>query len=86
MSFSDHLSDFPATGQNIRYSGVNCVLGPSKSICYCEDFVMAGFITARFVSAYFTVIRPGFQMLFVITGSSLSRGATIQGTDKRVIL
>ena len=55
-----------ATGQNIRYSRVNCPLGPSKSIRYSGDFVIA-----EFVSPYFTVILPGFQMLFVITGSSL---------------
>ena len=60
-----------ATGQNIRYSGVNCALGPSKSIRYSGDFVIAGFVIAGFVSTYFTVILPGFQMLFVITGSSL---------------
>ena len=30
------------TGQNIRYSGVNCALGPSKSIPYSRDFVIAG--------------------------------------------
>ena len=35
-----------ATGQNICYSGVNCALGPSKSICYSGDFVIAGFVTA----------------------------------------
>ena len=29
------------------------------------------------VSTYFTVILPGFQMLFVITGSSLKRGAIV---------
>ena len=45
-----------ATGQNIRYSGVNCALGPSKSIRYSGDFVIAGF-----VSPYFTVILSGFQ-------------------------
>ena len=59
------------TGQNIRYSGVNCALGLSKSIRYSGDFVIAGFVIAGFVSPYFTVILPGFQMLFVITGSSL---------------
>ena len=32
------------TGQNIRYSGVNCALGPSKYVCYRGDFVIAGFI------------------------------------------
>ena len=51
---------------NIRYSGVNCALEPSKSIRYSGDFVIAGF-----VSIYFTVILPGFHILFVITGSSL---------------
>ena len=51
---------------NIRYSRVNCALRPSKSIHYSGDFVIAGF-----VSIYFTEILPGFQMLFVITGSSL---------------
>ena len=29
------------------------------------------FVIAGFVSTYFTVILPGFEMLFVITGSSL---------------
>ena len=76
-----------AIGQNIRYSGVNFALGPSKSIRYSGDFVIAGFviagfiiagfIIAGFVSTYFTVILPGFQMLFVITGSSLWRGPTV---------
>ena len=64
-----------ASGQNIRYCGVNCALGPSKSICYIGDFVIAGFVIARFVSTYFTVILPGFQMLFVVTGSSLQWGS-----------
>ena len=45
----------------MRYSGVNCALGPSKSVPYSGDFVTAGF-----VSTYFTVILPGFQILFVI--------------------
>ena len=57
--------------QNIRYSGVNRALGPSKSVHYGGDFVTARFIIPGFVSTYFTVILPGFQMLFVITGSSL---------------
>ena len=59
-----------ATGQNIPYSRVNCGLGPSKSIRYSGDFVIAGFVIVGFVSPYFTVILPGFQM-FGITGSSL---------------
>ena len=63
------------TGQNIRYSGVNCALGPSKTIRYSGDFVIAGFVIAGFLSTYFTVILPGFQMFFVITGSSLQRGS-----------
>ena len=66
MSFSDHLSDLPLHKRNIRYSGVNCALGPSKSIRYSGDFVIVGF-----VSSYFTVILPGFEKLFVITGSFL---------------
>ena len=41
---------------NIRYSGVNCALGPSKSIRYRGDFIIAGFVIAGFVSPYFTVI------------------------------
>ena len=60
------MGNHRASGQNIRYCGVNCALGPSKSIRYSGDFVIA-----RFVSTYFTVVLPGFQMLFVITGSSL---------------
>ena len=51
---------------NNRYSRVNCALGPSKSIHYSGDFVIAGL-----VSTYFSVILPGFQMFFIITGSSL---------------
>ena len=65
MSF-DSLPDLPLHKRIIRYSGENCTLGPSKSIRYNGDFVIAGF-----VSTYFTVILPGFQMLFAITGSSL---------------
>ena len=59
------------TGQNIRYSGVNCALGLSKSIRYSGDFVIARFVIAGFVSTHFTVILPGFQMLLIITGSLL---------------
>ena len=77
MSFSDHLCDLPLHKRNIRYSAVNCVLGSSKSIRYSGDFVIAGFVIAGFISTYFTVILPGFQMLFVITGSSLKQGATV---------
>ena len=58
-----------AIGQNIRYSEVNCALGLSKSIRYSGDFVKSGhFVIAGFGSTYFTVILPGFQMLFVIAG------------------
>ena len=65
-------------GQNIRYSGVNCALGPSKSIRYSGDFVIAGF-----VSTYFTVILPGFQMLFVVTGRGLRySGARYSGVPR----
>ena len=52
----------------MRYSRVNCALGPSKSIRYSGDFVIARFVIAEFVSIYFTEILPGFQMLFVIAG------------------
>ena len=34
-------------------------------------FVIAGFVIVGFISTYFTVILPGFQMLFIIMGSSL---------------
>ena len=70
MSFSDHLPDFSLHKRNIRNSRVNCALGPSKSIRYSGDFVIAGFI-----STYFTVILPGFQMLFVITGVFVIAGS-----------
>ena len=53
------------TGQNIRYSGVNCTLGPSKSIRSSGDFSIAGLGIARFVSTYFTVILLGFQFYVV---------------------
>ena len=39
----------------------------------CQNkFIVAGISLklAGFVSTYFTVILPGFQMLFIITGSS----------------
>ena len=49
-----------AIEQNIRYSGVNCTLEPSKSIRYSGDFIIAGFVIAGFVSPYFTAILPGF--------------------------
>ena len=66
-----YLHVLRATGQNIRYSEVNCELGPSKSIRYSGYFVIAGFVITGFVSTYFTVFLPGFQMLLVTTGSSL---------------
>ena len=50
------------------------VLGLSKSIRYSGDFVIVGFITAGFVSTYFTVILRCFQMMFIITGSLLQWG------------
>ena len=60
-----------AIGQNIRYNGANCASGPSMSIRYSGDFVIAGFVIAGFVFTYFTVTLLGFQMLFVIMGSKL---------------
>ena len=50
----------------------------SKSLRYRGDFVTTGFVIAEFISTYFTVILPGFHMLFVITESSLWRGATVE--------
>ena len=47
----------------------NCALGPSKSIHYSGDFVIAGF-----VSTYLTVILPGFQMFFRYNGVFLMTG------------
>ena len=49
---------------------MNCALGPPKSVRYSRDFVIVWFVIAGFVSTYFPVILPDFQMLFVITGSS----------------
>ena len=73
MSFSDHLLDLPLHKRNIRFSGVNCALGPSKSIRYSGDFVIAGFILT-----YFTVILPGFSNgVFVIAGCQLSNSVTM---------
>ena len=54
-------------------------MGPPKSIRYSGDFVIAGFVIAGFVSIYFTEFLPGFQMLFVITGSSLYGGSLKRG-------
>ena len=36
-----------------------------------QNLFIAGFVIVEFVSTYFTVVQPGFQVLFVITGSSL---------------
>ena len=63
------------------------VLFGSSAICTTMSFLLTGsdrtkyslyrgklrnlFVIAGFVSTYFTVILPGFQMLFVVTGSSL---------------
>ena len=55
---SCHFYLLRTTGQNIRYAGVNCVLGLPKSIRYSGDFIIAGF-----VSTYFTVILLGFLFL-----------------------
>ena len=55
------------------------MLGQSKNIRYSGDFVIARFVIASFVSTYFTLILPGFQMFFVITGSSLQRGLRYSG-------
>ena len=76
MSFSDHLPDLSPHKQsstfhlkkniqNIRYSGLH-VRWDRQNL-----FVIAGFVMAGLISTYFAVILPGFQMLFVITGSSL---------------
>ena len=87
---SCHFYGLRATGQNIRYSGVNCVLGPSKSIRHSGDFVIAGFVIAGFViaglvSTYFTVILPCFHTLFIITGLRYSgvryRGLSFEQTS-----
>ena len=71
-------------GQNIHYSRVNCVLGPSKSIHYSGDFVKAGFVIGGFLSTYFTVSnsvglsnvvrcnRVFFVAGFIIAGCHLS--------------
>ena len=54
MSFL--LSFFLVTGQNICYGGVNCGLGPSKSIRYSGvSYVIAGLVIAGFASTYFTL-------------------------------
>ena len=60
-----------------------CASGPSKSIRYSGDFVITGFVIVGFVSTYFTVILPGFQMFFVITGLRY-KGKSFLGTPGRV--
>ena len=62
------MGNHQASGQNIRYCRVNCAFGPSKSIRYSGDFIIVGFVIARFVSTYFTVILLGFQIMFVTVG------------------
>ena len=51
------------------------MLGPSKSICYSGDFIIAGFVIVGFVSIYFyycnsarlsTVVR--YNGVFIIAG------------------
>ena len=48
----------------------------NQFVILSADFVIAGFVIRGFVSTYFTVILPGFQMLFVITGLVMARFIT----------
>ena len=61
-----------AIEQNIRYSGVNCALGPSKSVRYSGDSAIAGFVICQFHIFYCNsaglsnVVR--YNGVFVIAG------------------
>ena len=44
------FTDWERQDKNIRYSGVNCALRPSKSIRYSEDFAIAGFVMAGLIN------------------------------------
>ena len=61
MVFIDHCEQLETV--TVRYSGVNCGLGASKSNHYSGDFIIAGF-----VSTYFTAILPGFLEVFRFNG------------------
>ena len=75
------MANHRTTGQlDVFVLRVNCALGASKSIRYSGDFVTVGFVIAGFVSTYFSVILPVFQMLFVITGSFFIAGFVIAGS------
>ena len=62
------------TGQNACYSGVNCALGPSKSIHHSRDFVIAGF-----VSTYFYCFSSGPSNVVPYNGVSIIAGLVIAG-------
>ena len=47
-------------------------------------FVIAGFVTVGFVSTYFTVILPGFQMMLLCyNGVFVMAGFVIAGCHRR---
>ena len=68
-----------ATEQDIRYSRVNCALGPSKSIRYSGYFVIAGF---RYIGVCFHIFYCNsaglsnvdrYNGIFVIAGFVIAR-------------
>ena len=71
MPFSDHLPDLHLHKRNIRYSGLNCALGPSKSILYSGDFVITGFVIAGFRYSGVRYSEDFVIAGFVIAGISL---------------
>ena len=64
----------------IRYIGVNFHFGPLDCVRYNGDFVIPGFVKTGLCSIHFTVILPGPNISFVITGTSLNRGSLYRGS------
>ena len=57
-----------ANGQNICYSGVNCALGPSKSIRYSGDFSKAGFASTFYCNSAGLSDVFRYNGVFVLAG------------------
>lgn len=67
------------TGQNIRYSGVNCPLGPSKTIRYSGDFVIAKGRYSRVRFDIFYCNSAGLSNVFRYNGVFVAAGFVIAG-------
>ena len=73
------MGNHRASAQNIRYCGVNCELGPSKSIRYSGDFVIAGFHCSEVRFHIFYCNSAGLSNVVRCNGVSVIAGFVIGG-------